>query len=178
MALVVVACSANSFAQIPPRRAALLVGNVPPVAAVAGGSAATELTIRWVAADAPADEPIPARDFRPVNQFEVVARRSVMPGFVRERAPQLSRERLVVVAVDATGREVAWQQVADPRIVLSESAGPGLELSGQTLYRPLTELVVALPDALATAAIRVYEARWTGSEFVLDGLGEIAVGAR
>jgi hypothetical protein len=151
---------------------------VPPVAAVADSATATELTIRWVAGASANNDPVPAQDLSPVNQFELMSRRSVSTNFVRERAPELARERLVIVAIDASGREVAWQQVLDPRIVRAELPGPTGELRGQTLYRPVADLVVAFPDSLSVAALRVYEVRWNGSEFVLDPLGEVAAGAR
>ncbi len=150
---------------------------VPNVTHLAAPGTATEVTIKWNVAANAGDEPIPIRDLKPLNQFEVVSRRRLAADFVRERAPQLSTERLVVITVDISGREVAWQQVPDPRIVRAETPGPSLELSGQTLYRPVTELVVTLLDALSPAAIRVYEVQWNGTEFVLHELGQVAVGA-
>ena len=174
--LVLVATTVIASAQTSStRQAAAVIGAVPNVSAVSEAGPASELTIRWNVAQNPTDEPVPAADLRPLNQFQVMARRTVTPGFVRERAPQLSTEHLVVTAVDASGREVAWQQVKDPRIIRAETPGANMELSGQKLYRPVTELVVAVPDVVAAVAIRVYEVQWNGTEFVLHELGEIAV---
>ena len=39
---------------------------------------------------------------------------------VRERDPQWSEYELVVVALDAEGRETSWQKVRDPRVLRSE----------------------------------------------------------
>lgn len=174
--LVMVATGVMASAQTSPaRQAAAVIGAVPNVSAVSETGPASELTIRWNVAQNATDEPLPAGDLRPLNQFQVMARRAVTPAFVRERAPQLSTDHLVVTAIDVSGREVAWQQVKDPRIVRAETPGANMELSGQKLYRPVTELIFSLPDALAAVAIRVYEVQWNGTEFVLQELGEIAV---
>ena len=93
---------------------------------------------------------------------------------VRERDPQWSEHELVVVALDAEGRETSWQKVRDPRVLRSEQPGPTGELQGEIFYRAETELVVVVPDA-ATASLHVYETRWNGSQFVLRPLGQIGV---
>lgn len=176
LALAVIGTVAS--AQVPALRSAASVTDaVPNVSAVIDAGSATAITIRWNVSESLTGDPLPPGDVRPLDQFQVLARRPVAPGFVRERAPQLSVERVVVIAVDASGREVAWQHVADPRIVRAETPGPTLELSGQTLYRPVAELLVTLPDAIAAVAIRVYEVQWNGTEFVLREIGEVAVGA-
>jgi len=38
----------------------------------------------------------------------------------RERDPQLSMNRLVVVSSDAVGREIDWRIVPDPRLIREE----------------------------------------------------------
>ena len=160
-------------AQTPGRSAAAALSAVPTLASVAGSGLATEVTFTWTTTAAPGDQLIAATDFQPLNRFEPLARRSVAPAFVRERAPELSDDRLVVMAVDAAGREVAWQQVYDPRIVRAEASDLGQPINGQTLFRPRADLVVTLPDALAAAAVRVFAARWNGTEFLLELLGEL-----
>jgi hypothetical protein len=92
---------------------------------------------------------------------------------VRERDPQIGPDEIVVVAVDAQGREVGWHHLKDPRLVRSEQPGPGGLLSGQVLYRSETELVVRVPDGLGVAALRVYELQSSGREPILQGLGTI-----
>ena len=168
----------SALAQTSTRQATPLLDSIPNMALVADAGAATELMIRWNVAESVGDDPIPAADVRPLNQFQVVSRRSVTPALVRERSPQLSPERLIVVAVDASGREVAWQQLQDPRIVRAETPGPTLELSGQILYRPVTELLITIPDALGSVAVRIYQVRPNGADWLLESLGEIAIAAR
>lgn len=165
-------------AQTPARTAAAALSAVPTVAAVAGPGMATEVTFTWTTTAAAGDQLIPSNDFRPLNRFEPLARRRVAPAFVRERAPELSAERLVVMAVDAAGRDVAWQQMSDPRIVRAEATDPGQPIDGRILFRPQAELVVTLPDALAATAVRVYAPRWNGTEFLLELLGELPWAAR
>ena len=58
-----------------------------------------------------------------------------------------SEYELVVVALDAEGRETSWQKVRDPRVLRSEQPGPTGELQGEIFYRAETELVVVVPDA-------------------------------
>lgn len=165
-------------AQTPARGATATLSAVPTVAAVAGAGLATEVTFSWTTTAAVGDQPIPANDFRPLNHFEPRARRTVVPAFVRERAPELSAERLVVMAVDAAGRNLAWQQVHDPRIVRAEASDPGQPINGQTLFRRQAELVVTLPADLAATAVRVFAPRWNGTEFLLELLGELPWEAR
>jgi hypothetical protein len=51
-------------------------------------------------------------------------------------------------------------------------------LTGQVLYRPSAEFPVNLPAGLRVAAIRIYQARWTGDRFDLVSLGSVSVPAR
>lgn len=163
----------------PARRAAAVIASVPALAAAADAGPVSELTINWRIANSATDEPRLARDIAPIHQFQMTSRHeSGSGGLVRERAPQLSTEYLVVIAVDAGGRELSWQHIRDPRIVRAETPGANGTLTGQTLYRPVAELMVTVPDALATAVVRIYEVQWNGTEFILQMLGEVAMVAR
>jgi hypothetical protein len=85
---------------------------------------------------------------------------------------------LVVVAVDAAGTELGWLLVKDPRIIRAEEPTATGVLTGQILYRPSTEFPVSLPGGLPVAAIRIYQATWTGDGFVLESLGSVSVPAQ
>ena len=160
------------------RSAATLAGALPNVSQLADVLSATEFTIRWVVADSATGDPIPASDVRAVNQFELLSQRAAPAGPVRERAPQLSANAIVVVTVDASGRELWWQQVHDPRIVRAELPNATGELSGQILFRPVAELLLTIPDGQAIAALRVFDVQAGSAGLTLHELGEIAVGAR
>ena len=156
------------------RPAANLASSLPSAAAVADGDTVAQLHVRWqVGAGAP-DSLVRPADLIPVHAFEVSTRSSVRGPLVRERDPQWSEYELVVVALDAEGRETSWQKVRDPRVLRSEQPGPTGELQGEIFYRAETELVVVVPDA-ATASLHVYETHWNGSQFVLRPLGQIGV---
>jgi hypothetical protein len=165
-----------------PSRPAASVKTLPTFAAIATAPRQTELTVRWAPAAPPAGQPPPGGALltsppAPQSQrFEVLRRGAVNEAPVRERDPQVGPDDLVIVAVDAQGREVGWQRVKDPRIVRSEQPGPDGLLSGQVFYRSETELVVRVPDNVAVATLRVYDVQWNGSEFLLIGLGTIPAG--
>ena len=158
-----------------PSRTAASVQTLPTFAALATANRQTELTVRWVVTAAAADTLVAPGSLPEVNRFEIVRRAATVEAPVRERNPQIGPDELVVVAVDAQGRDVGWQRVKDPRTVRSEQPGRGGLLSGQTFHRSETELVIRVPDGAAVAAVRVYEARWNGREWLLRGLGTISL---
>ena len=173
--LVVALLSLGPVQDPPAARAAATVRSLPAFAAVATPNRQTELTVRWTVAAAPPGTLTAPRALPEVNRFEVV-RRSVITGALpRERDPQIGPDELVVVAVDAQGREVAWHHVKDPRIVRSEQPGPGGLLSGQVLHRTEAELVLLVPESLGATSLRVYEPQADGREPSLRGLGTIAI---
>lgn len=117
----------------PTWRSATSVLSLPMFAASAPSGAQTELTVRWVVPPAPvgaAAGALPA-----VDAFQIAKRAVVVDEPVRERDPQISADELVVVAVNAQGREVGWQHLKDPRVVRSEQPGPDGLLTGRVLHR-------------------------------------------
>jgi hypothetical protein len=109
------------------------------------------------------------------DTFAIVDRRDLTVAAVRERDPQLSADRLVVIAVDAAGRTVDWRIVPDPTVLRAEEPDATGLLSGRTLTRPAAEFRVALAADSRISEIRIYKPRWTGTEFVLEPLGTSAV---
>jgi hypothetical protein len=96
------------------------------------------------------------------------ARRPPGPPLARERDPQLSGDRLVVVAVDADGTPTDVRIVPDPRIVRAETPDATGLLSGTVLMYPDVELRVTLTASPDTRELRVYQPRWTGDAWALD----------
>jgi hypothetical protein len=144
---------------------------------VASATQAQELTIRWT--------PYPGRDgaivpgvVAPAADFAVVERRAVPGPLPRQRKPQLSADQLVAIAVDATGREVDWQLVKDPRVIRAEQPGPDGRLTGQLLHRADTELLLTLPANGTLVEVAIYEPSWTGDGYVLRYLGAISLVSR
>ncbi|MDO8706571.1 MAG: hypothetical protein Q7J84_16665 [Sulfuricaulis sp.] len=89
-----------------------------------------------------------------------------------ERNPELSEQHLVVVAVDAKGREIARRLVLDPRLLRVETADPSGRLSGEVLYRSDADLSVTFPDRPGMSALKIYQPHWSGTDFALQLLGE------
>ena len=182
--LLVLLFAAVPFGQgqgaVPPGRSEASVRSLPTFAGAAKGNDQSEVTIRLTVTPGqgnPASAgaliaPGPAPE---TNQFEVVRRRGVNEAPVRERNPQLSDDELVIVAVGERGDELAWQRVKDPRIIRSEAPGPDGVLRGQIFLRRDAELIVRLPDAVSAARVLVYSVQWNGTQFVLRGLGSVAV---
>jgi hypothetical protein len=131
------------------------------------------LTIAWaVLAGTPGTLARPGT-LQELHQFQVQKRVPIDDAPVRERDPQIAADDLVVVALDAQNREVAWQHVKDPRIVRSEEPGPDGLLSGQVFHRTDAELVLRVPDDIVPVTLSIYEPRWNGSDFTLRPVGTI-----
>jgi hypothetical protein len=156
---------------LPPRAFSELKSTVPSVSA----PAAQELRILWIAYPGAAAPLVPPGRPSAGTQFRVLAQRPV-PGTVpRERDPQLSVDQLVVVAVDTEGREVDWQAIADPRAVRAEAPGADGRLTGRVLHRAQTDFLLVLP-VRPLSELRVYEPMWTGTDFILQPIGSVALG--
>jgi hypothetical protein len=93
----------------------------------------------------------------------------------RHRSPELSQDKLMVIAVGAGGNLKWWTLIDDPRLVRAEVPGPDGVLSGQTFYRAEPEFVVNVPEDKAITELRLYHPRWTGREFVLDLINTISI---
>ena len=171
LALTLFRTDAALAQSMPPR-----LVTVPQLAAVAAAPSATEITVRWNLLASPAGDPAAPGA---VNTFNISASRIVSELPTPERDPQLSPDRLVVVAIDSAGRDVGWQMVADPSIIRAEGPGPSGVLTGQTLRRSETSFLLTVPETTPPVVeLRVFKPRWTGTSFVLDQLGTVGIGVR
>ena len=144
--------------------------------AAQGAGGVQELRVRWDAYAESSEQVLRAASApRPAASFSVFSRRQLSGSLPVQRAPELSSEEVLVVAVDARARLRGWALIPDPRIVRYESPSPTGELSGQILYRATPEFLIALPDDRAITELRVYHPRWTGDGYVLDALGKISL---
>jgi hypothetical protein len=99
-----------------------------------------------------------------------------LPGRIRrERNPQLSSDRLVVVVRDGEARELTWQIVLNPWMVRLETPDASGLLSGRTFETRDQPWTLAVPDLVEARSITIYEPRWTGSEYELDPIGHFQV---
>ncbi|VAW77319.1 hypothetical protein MNBD_GAMMA13-263 [hydrothermal vent metagenome] len=91
----------------------------------------------------------------------------------RERFPQLSKESLVVVGIDAEGNEIINQAVADPRLVRGEVFNQnGSIQSNDSFYLTRTDLNVSLETDAKLTSLKVYQLDWDGKNFSRSLLGE------
>jgi len=94
----------------------------------------------------------------------------------KRRTLKISWQELVVVALDDKGHESDRVVVPDPRLVRYESTDPsGKFIDSAVLYRDEADLTVVFREHPGFHAVRVFQPRWTGKEYVLDLLGEAAL---
>jgi hypothetical protein len=155
---------------VPGRSFRALSTNVPQSTASNG---VREVRVGWTVVSGPARETVAGDP----NRFAVVAQQASAGSLRRERNPQLAPDRLVLVSEDASGREVDWRIVPNPRIVRAESPRADGQLQGRTVEREVTEFSITIPDIPSLRRIRFYQPRWAGTEYLLDQIGAIDVGA-
>jgi hypothetical protein len=115
-------------------------------------SSALSVRLRWMTG-APVADPAQTQ-----SKFEVLSTEEVTGTVRAERAPQLGRNSLVVVSVDAGERELDWRIVADPRLVRAEAEADRPD-RGEPLYYLDADLRLLLPNLADTTHIRIYTAR-------------------
>jgi hypothetical protein len=125
-----------------------------------------ELQIRWFAIEGAAQ---PASDVTVLNR-----RRGIGP-LPQERDPQLSDDRLVVISTDATGRELDWRIVMDPRLVRAEVPDAQGRLSGRRFQRTEVNLLVDVPNNPDIVRLRIYAPQLTNDGYVLNLLATVDV---
>ena len=108
--------------------------------------------------------------------FDLLGQRVVPGGLRRERFPELSYDRLVVVVQDVDGRELDWRLVQNPSIVRAEASLLDGRLQGGTIELDSVEMSIAIPDMPGVDRVFLYRPRWTGSEYWLDPIGQVQVG--
>lgn len=130
-----------------------------------------ELRVHWIVPSAAAQSAAaPA-----AGGFALVEQRLTAGFLRRERRPQLSPDVLVLVVRAADGRELDWRTTPNPRVLRAETPGPDGRLSGQFFELPDVDLFMAIPRLMDASAIRLYQPRWTGTEYALDSLGDVAL---
>jgi len=107
-----------------------------------------------------------------MHRVTVIQHRRALEPPPRQRHPELSSEQLVVAAFDTQGREINRVVIADPRLVRAETVGPSGELITETFYRESAEFTIGLPDDPNITMLKIYHPHWTGTEFILEPIGE------
>ena len=128
-----------------------------------------ELRLEWSRAGAPGDGD------GTTQTLALVDERVVLGGLRRERRPQLSYDRLVVVVRDSLGRELDWRLMPNPAILRAEVPGPDGQLTGRVIELDDVELSIAIPNIATADHIQLYRPRWTGTEYMLDSLAQVPI---
>jgi hypothetical protein len=108
-----------------------------------------------------------------------VLSRRIKPGVLRrERRPELSADRLVVVVLDQQGRELDWRLVPNPNVVRAEWAGADGQFVRGTAPTPSGDLLLVIPDLPGAVSLRIYEPRLGDDGFALALAAELSLEAR
>lgn len=108
-----------------------------------------------------------------MEDFTVTEQRRLHHPLPRQRNPELSKEQLVVVALDSQGHELVRVLCPDPRIIRGEAADAKGKLISRVIYRDAADFSVVIPDNPRIGQLQIYHPNWTGSEFVLEPIGKV-----
>jgi hypothetical protein len=135
-----------------------------------------DIRVRWQgdASALPTGSPTERQPSSP-NSLSVLSRQTGSESLPRHRAPMLSSDQVLVLAVDTQKQLKGWTLIPDPRVLRAEFPDSGGQLRGQIIYRSSAEFVVALPDDPAIAELHFYHPRWTGKAFILDLIEAISL---
>jgi len=135
-----------------------------------------EVHVRWDASvNAPPVNVPASKQNVNMDDFTLIKLRRIPGTALRQRAPELSPDQLLIVIMDENGDQRGWTLIPDPRIIRAESPSPTGELSGQTIYRSNVDFLATLPEGLLSASLKIYQPRWTGMEYSLNLLGTISL---
>lgn len=166
IALVWLTLTACSSAQTPgfPPATQRAFAELKTLVARGDASDSQEIQLRWFAIQGAA---------QPASDVAVLSRRRGAGPLPQERDPQLSADRLVVVSIDATGRELDWRIVLDPRLVRAEFPDAQGQLSGRTFQRAEINLLVDIPNDPDIVRLRIYAPQLTSDGYVLNLLATV-----
>jgi hypothetical protein len=166
-ATIGLSAAGSAWAQVrpmPPRSFQALTAEVRQTDDMRG---VLDLRVRWVATVRPQGGA--------TSTFRLLDRRRESGRLRRERRPELGPDRLVIVSLDAAGRELDWRITRNPRTLRAEVPTETGELTGRVLESDAADFSIAVPDIPGIASVRVYQPRWSGSEYTLEPLGELRI---
>lgn len=142
----------------------------------ASGQTIQELRVQWTTSpQLPPGASAESRGQTIAHLFSVLDRQTMSGRLPRQREPELSADRVVIVARASDGQILAWQVVADPRVIRSETPGPQGELSGRVFYQPRADFLFTLPDDAGITRVDFYQPLWTGAIFDLNLIGGVVL---
>jgi hypothetical protein len=108
-----------------------------------------------------------------IEELTVTEQRRLPSPFPRQRNPELSKEQLVIIALDSQGHEVVRVLCPDPRIIRAEVPDAAGKLVSRFIYRSAADFSVVIPDNPRISQLQIYHPNWMGSEFVLEPIGNV-----
>ena len=163
LCLALAACATAQTAGFPPATQRSFT-ELKTLVAPGDTSDGQTIQLRWFATQGAA---------QPASDVTVLSRRRGVGPLPRERDPQLSADRLVVVSADVTGRELDWRIVPDPRLVRAEFPDAQGQLSGRTFLRAEINLLVDVPNNPDIVRLRIYAPQLTNDGYVLNLLATV-----
>lgn len=125
----------------------------------------------------PTGEPMAPAPFAEIlpkdNRFTVIEWRQIPGPPPRQRSYELSSEQIVIIAFDAQEQEITRVVITDPRLIRAETVDTSGDLTTKIIYRNTADFTVVLPDDPNIKELRIYHPHWTGTEFILELIGEI-----
>ena len=137
-----------------------------------------ELRVRWGKGSspaAPAGQATLTPGPPPAGSFSISSQRRYSETMPRQRGLEIAPGRLLVAAIDRSGRLRSWMVIPDPRIIRSEGPGPDGTLTGQTLVVEQAEFFLSVPDDPEIVECRFYEPVLNGNTYKLLGMGSLFV---
>jgi hypothetical protein len=120
----------------------------------------------------PLSEKTPAPD----QTLAISRARQVPQAPPRQRSKKVSEQSLVITALDAQGQEVERYVIPDPRLLRAEEFFPsGAITSSRNYYRNEAQFSVVIPDDPGIKRLQIFQPHWTGQNFDLECIGEVAV---
>ena len=138
---------------------------VPQILPFSDAQEYKQLSVRWQSSDASGGKLEKQQPHGLVTLVDSKKRSGSLP---RERSLELSTNQILIIALDQKGRLLWWRLMLDPRLVRSETPGPGGVISGEDYYLTKTDFMIEYPDDAGIKELRLYHPQWTGSAFSLD----------
>ena len=107
-----------------------------------------------------------------VNTVKITQQRIVPSTPPRQRNPELSEDQMVIAVFDTEGKEITRIFLIDPRLIRAESEDRNGRLTTQIFYREEVDFTIAVPDRSDLGELKIFQPHWTGSEFLMELIGE------
>ena len=145
---------------------------VGPTLPISNAQTYKQIQVRWQSVGASGAKLEKQRAPGVVTLLDSKRRQGILPG---ERSLELSTNQILIVGLDQKGELRWWRLMLDPRLVRSETTGPGGEIRGEDYYLAKIDFMVECPDDPGIKELRFYHPLWNGKEFSLELVSTLPV---